>query len=563
MELSATLQNKIIQFLLSIPNIHDSPSQQALIFKAGLDIELQNQILVGKPAAQFVPLLVMTLLNHETLNDGRYAIEALLLAVKDYIGQEKKIYCESLLQEFYEYTKSRSERQSNLANELLSGFCPGIKKDIIEDRYKELQELYHLLFRKIAKVEKALVLETDAIIQFKYEEYLKQYRQQLVEIERKLDVFEHHNVDLYFSNGNQCYDSGKFEKALEEYTKTIEAIEYYPNYARTYFNRGNTYVQLNSFDEALGDFTKAIQLNPDYELAYLNRGYLYAKQGDYFSVVEDSTKALDINPHNVIAYLLRGITYAKLNYFDKAMEDSMKAVETAPNDIMSYLLRGVIYTHGDSSSIDKAIEDFNVAISLNPKDPIIYFNYGVALVKLKQFEAAINNFTKAIEFELNYKAAYFNRGVVYLYLGDFRDALIDFAKVFDDATQQSIKEFMSIIYLKKFKDYFKVVKEIHGNVSDNHLTLFDFDNSLLHRDDFMNKSLETCLELSDLSNFTYWKSLDNISQNMLFGNVYYAETRREFHKYLDTLNKKAMNSLKNYKDCKFNTKNFRNRRKGK
>lgn len=100
MEISPKLNEKITDFLMFLPNIHDADSQRALIYRAGLDKEIEISLSVGKPPIQFIPLLITTLTNYGKQKDGRYGIEAILEAAKQYIGQEKQQYCEELLQEF-------------------------------------------------------------------------------------------------------------------------------------------------------------------------------------------------------------------------------------------------------------------------------------------------------------------------------------------------------------------------------------------------------------------------------------------------------------------------------
>lgn len=79
--------------------MHDSESQRAFIYHAGLDKQLQDQIPFGKPVAQFVPLLVSTLLDYGQLENGRNALESVLEIAKNYVGQDKQTDCERLLQE--------------------------------------------------------------------------------------------------------------------------------------------------------------------------------------------------------------------------------------------------------------------------------------------------------------------------------------------------------------------------------------------------------------------------------------------------------------------------------
>ncbi len=113
MELSGTLQNKIIEFLKSLPNLDDKSGRQAFIYSTGLDSQLKDQISFDEPPAQFVPLLVSQLLKYGMLNNGRYALESVLQEAKNYIGQDKKEYCETLLQEFFANRNEQSEPKTN------------------------------------------------------------------------------------------------------------------------------------------------------------------------------------------------------------------------------------------------------------------------------------------------------------------------------------------------------------------------------------------------------------------------------------------------------------------
>lgn len=101
MKLPATLHRKIIDFLQSLPTIHNADSRRAFIYHASLDSQLQDQIFFDKPAAQFVLLLVTELMNYGALQDGRNALEAILETAKYYVGQEKKEHCDRLIKEVH------------------------------------------------------------------------------------------------------------------------------------------------------------------------------------------------------------------------------------------------------------------------------------------------------------------------------------------------------------------------------------------------------------------------------------------------------------------------------
>ena len=99
MALSVELHIVIVDFLISLPNVNDSSGRKALIYRAGLDANLQSLIEFSEPLGQFFELLVPQLISYGKLNDGRNALEAVLESAKDYVGSEKKRECDNLIQE--------------------------------------------------------------------------------------------------------------------------------------------------------------------------------------------------------------------------------------------------------------------------------------------------------------------------------------------------------------------------------------------------------------------------------------------------------------------------------
>ncbi len=140
MKLPVTLHNEIVDFLTELPNLHDGDSQRAFIYHAGLDPQLQNQVSFGKPPAQFVPLLVSTLLKYGRLNDGQYAIEAVLKAAKHYVGQDKRTDCENLLKELRINIEKSSQMLPLKGKHSVRIFLSYVKED-----KEKVEELYYRL----------------------------------------------------------------------------------------------------------------------------------------------------------------------------------------------------------------------------------------------------------------------------------------------------------------------------------------------------------------------------------------------------------------------------------
>jgi tetratricopeptide (TPR) repeat protein len=61
--------------------------------------------------------------------------------------------------------------------------------------------------------------------------------------------------------------------------------------AEFYNNRGKAYYHKGQYDQAISDFTKALEINPRDDRAYYNRGFIYYLKKEYDKSWEDVKKA--------------------------------------------------------------------------------------------------------------------------------------------------------------------------------------------------------------------------------------------------------------------------------
>lgn len=94
-----TLQQKIVAFLTSLPNLHENQSQRAFILSAGLDPNLQEQLNFTGPPTQFFQWSIDVMLKYGTLEDGRHPLVAILEAAKEYVGLDRQAECDALIRE--------------------------------------------------------------------------------------------------------------------------------------------------------------------------------------------------------------------------------------------------------------------------------------------------------------------------------------------------------------------------------------------------------------------------------------------------------------------------------
>jgi tetratricopeptide (TPR) repeat protein len=162
-----------------------------------------------------------------------------------------------------------------------------------------------------------------------------------------------------------------WKDSLTLWTKSIEA---YPTGYVARSNRAHyLFTKLNKYDEAVADYTIALQTEPDHANSLENRTVIYLNQQKYEAALADAGQYVRFHPDRPRAYLLRAFTLDKLGKTDKAIADYTKCIELAPQDEEPRGNRGVIY-YNSKQDYRAAKEDFDTGIRLNPKKGANYLN---------------------------------------------------------------------------------------------------------------------------------------------------------------------------------------------
>ncbi len=166
---------------------------------------------------------------------------------------------------------------------------------------------------------------------------------------------------IYINRGYVNASGGQFEQAITNYSR---AIELNPNSAEAYNNRGIAYRNLDKLQQSVADYTKAVELNPNYAEAYNNRGIAYSKLGQLYLAICDYNESIELNPQFAEAYNNRANAYTKLGQLERAISDYTKAIKNNSYLAKAYGNRAVTYALlGEKKTARK---DLLKAIKLNP-----------------------------------------------------------------------------------------------------------------------------------------------------------------------------------------------------
>jgi eukaryotic-like serine/threonine-protein kinase len=179
------------------------------------------------------------------------------------------------------------------------------------------------------------------------------------------------------------------------------------------------------YDEAAGDYQKAIELEPTNEKAYVGLANAYAKLNRLSDAENTYRLAISANPNSSYANQNLGIFYLQQAEYAKAADSFRKAVALAPESYVDYSNLGAAYLYMGNN--DDAIQAFSQSIRLRPNAGG-YANLGTALYQARRFADAATDYEAALKFEGNDPDLWGNLADAYHFSGQQAKAKAAFEK---------------------------------------------------------------------------------------------------------------------------------------
>lgn len=148
----------------------------------------------------------------------------------------------------------------------------------------------------------------------------------------------------YIDKGIEEIHQGKFENAIENITKSIELKN---DWEISYFYRAVANQALEKWDDAMLDYTKALQINDKMTDAYYNKAKITLSRKDIANpdlkkAISDLEKALELDDKFVDALFAMSAAYKKLGDYHKSLEYLEKLLEIEPQAVNARALKKLI-----------------------------------------------------------------------------------------------------------------------------------------------------------------------------------------------------------------------------
>lgn len=305
---------------------------------------------------------------------------------------------------------------------------------------------------------------------------------------------------VWNSRGVYQHNKGNADQAIADYTK---AIQLQSNYCVAYHNRANAHYDLGRYDPAIADYTKAIANASDIVSEYRARGHLgraraYRAMGNSLAAIDDFTEAINIDPGYQEAYSGRAEISADLGRVDHAIADCNKAIAMKPDDWRALSVRAMaLLSKGNTAD---ALDDLGQAAACAPAPAALLNNRGVLNRELGRFDQAIADFTKVIELRPQDSLAYYNRAETHYRTAAGALAMSDYGRAIELASDPNAKHIVHA-YSQRGR--------LRGQANDHEGAIRDFDKVIELRPDlpagYVNKAISLRKQCRSADLIAHWR----------------------------------------------------------
>lgn len=244
----------------------------------------------------------------------------------------------------------------------------------------------------------------------------------------------------YFDQAEAALKADQFEKAVQLYTKAVEA---YPEYGNAYLRRGVAQQEAENMNEAYQDYTKAIDVNPKDHVAWYHRGALFFALQEDDAAISDYTKAIELKPDYAEAWNNRGLVKMVKKEFTDGCKDIKQAAKyglaKAEENIKQFCsgedsVNAARYEESErltneglnllnGKQLDAALAKLDEALSFNPYNASAHYIKGLTFVQKQQTDSAEAHFESAIKYNPKHGGAMYNLGIIYYQRKQYQEAL--------------------------------------------------------------------------------------------------------------------------------------------
>lgn len=257
--------------------------------------------------------------------------------------------------------------------------------------------------------------------------------------------------------GNNFFKDGKYDDAIECYTRGMAADPYNPVLPT---NRATSFFRLKKYAVAESDCNLAIALDSKYFKAYARRGAARFALKKYEPALEDYEMVLKLEPDNTeaqneIKKIREALGHQVAAVASKAAEpleapavdpDQQRRIEEQQRRQEAVFQKDRGNAYFKEGKYEAAVECYTRGMEADHMNVLLPANRAMAYLKLEMFKEAEEDCTKAIFLDSTYSKAFARRGTARVALGKLEEARQDFQQLLklEPGNKQALNELQKL-----------------------------------------------------------------------------------------------------------------------
>uniref|UniRef100_A0A3B3UPE3 RNA polymerase II-associated protein 3 n=2 Tax=Poecilia latipinna TaxID=48699 RepID=A0A3B3UPE3_9TELE len=252
-------------------------------------------------------------------------------------------------------------------------------------------------------------------------------------------------------NGNKLFKEGKYDEAIECYTRGMAADPYNPVLPT---NRATSFFRLKKYAVAESDCNLAVALDDSYYKAYARRGAARFALQKHQLALEDYQMVLQLDPGNAEAQSeVKKLQEVRVDVRGPAVQpaeataaDQQRQLEEQQRKQEAVMQKDRGNAYFKEGKYEAAIECYSRGMEADGMNVLLPANRAMAFLKLDRYKEAEEDCTAAISLDDTYSKAFARRGTARLALGKLQEAKEDFQRLLqlEPGNKQALNELQKL-----------------------------------------------------------------------------------------------------------------------
>lgn len=310
------------------------------------------------------------------------------------------------------------------------------------------------------------------------------------------------NSDLYYELAKEYSELESLDEAILTFQK---AIELNCQHVPSYIELANLLFAVDRIDKAIDILQLGIDYNPDNCSLYYLLEQIYELLGEYELASETLKSILIFDNNYTKAFEALGRLAIFQNDHDEALEWLNKLIEQDPKNVNGHIYLANI--HRKKRNFDTAIEHLESALVIDPENLDIYNDLGLVYLESKNFDKAKEKFEFILSIDDTYSFAFDNLGVIYRKTKEYGKAIEILQKSLSMNLQAWTYNELALVYTEKgdYKESIECSKKALA-IDDTYTYAYDNLGAVYRKLGYYDKAaniLKDSLKLKPEDSWTY------------------------------------------------------------